>query len=79
MARTQTVTPKIKKTAGLFFLVRALVSLAVLVLALILALAYVFAFRRGGTTASSPEISSLAVLPLKNLSGDQAQEYLPTA
>jgi TolB-like protein/Flp pilus assembly protein TadD/DNA-binding winged helix-turn-helix (wHTH) protein len=31
---------------------------------------------RGSSTASQPPITSLAVLPLKNLSGDSAQEYL---
>ena len=37
-------------------------------------LSYLLLFR-GAPTAVSPEIKSLAVLPLENLSGDPAQEY----
>ena len=54
---------------------RAFVYWAVPALAVILALTYVLFFRRSATTARSPEIRSLAVLPLKNLSSDQAEEY----
>ena len=50
----------------------ALAAVAVLGL---LAGAYVMSRGRTGNTAQ-PRISSLAVLPLKNLSGDPAQEYL---
>ena len=35
-----------------------------------------FAFRHRATTTVEPRIRSLAVLPLRNLSGDPAQEYL---
>jgi TolB-like protein len=38
------------------------------------ALAYLLLFRRPPVT-SKPDIKSLAVLPLENLSGDPAQEY----
>jgi TolB-like protein/Tfp pilus assembly protein PilF len=41
----------------------------------LLALAYVMSRGRTGN-AARPKITSLAVLPLKNLSGDPAQEYL---
>ena len=50
----------------------ALAGVAVLGL---LAVAYVLSRDRTGNTAR-PKIRSLAVLPLKNLSGDSAQEYL---
>jgi TolB-like protein/DNA-binding winged helix-turn-helix (wHTH) protein len=54
--------------------------IASLAAALAIALVLVIAFRvhtRGGRTDSAihPQISSLAVLPLDNLSGDPAQEY----
>jgi serine/threonine-protein kinase len=39
------------------------------------ALVYVFVLPRATTTARAPEIKSLAVLPLENLSGDPAQDY----
>ena len=51
-----------------------LVLAGVVVLAL-LASAYVISQRRAGN-AGQPKIKSLAVLPLKNLSGDPTQEYL---
>ncbi len=50
----------------------ALAAIGVLIL---LATAYVISRGRTGNTAR-PKIRSLAVLPLKNLSGDPAQEYL---
>jgi TolB-like protein/Tfp pilus assembly protein PilF len=50
----------------------ALGGIAILAL---LAVAYVMTRSRAGGTAR-PKIKSLAVLPLKNLSGDPAQEYL---
>ena len=53
---------------------RWLVLAGVVVLALI-AVAYLMA-RSRGRNATRPKITSLAVLPLKNLSGDPAQEYL---
>ena len=53
----------------------ALLAGAMLVLGLVLALSYVLVSRRSATTTQPLEISSLAVLPLKNLSGDQEQEY----
>jgi serine/threonine protein kinase/Tfp pilus assembly protein PilF len=48
--------------------------LAALALLVVLALGYVWLLR-GTRTAVAPEIKSLAVLPLENLSGDPAQEY----
>ena len=36
---------------------------------------YVLFFRKTSTTPPSPEIKSLAVLPLENLSGDSSQDY----
>lgn len=39
------------------------------------AIVYVFVLPRATTTARAPEIKSLAVLPLENLSGDPAQDY----
>jgi eukaryotic-like serine/threonine-protein kinase len=44
------------------------------VLLLVAVLSYLFLFR-GAPTANFPEIKSVAVLPLANLSGDPAQEY----
>ena len=46
----------------------------ILGLVVVAALSYLLLFR-GAPTAVSPEIKSLAVLPLENLSGDPAQEY----
>jgi len=51
---------------------RRIVLAGVVGLAL-LGIAYIFT--RGRGNATSPKIKSLAVLPLKNLSGDPAQEY----
>ncbi|MFY9608027.1 MAG: protein kinase [Blastocatellia bacterium] len=51
-----------------------LTAVALLVIIAALALAYVLVFR-GSTAARPPEIRSLAVLPLENLSGDPSQEY----
>ena len=47
---------------------------AVSLLVLVAATAYILA-RSSSTPATAPKITSLAVLPLKNLSGDPAQEY----
>jgi TolB-like protein/DNA-binding winged helix-turn-helix (wHTH) protein/Flp pilus assembly protein TadD len=47
---------------------------AVSLLVLVAATAYILA-RRSSAHAKGPRITSLAVLPLKNLSGDPAQEY----
>ena len=49
--------------------------LAAVALLVILSLAYVLARRRAGAP-TQPKIGSLAVLPLKNLSGDPTQDYL---
>ncbi len=52
-----------------------------LITTLVLALALVFGFNWGGlrdrlrTRSSSPQIRSLAVLPLENLTGDPSQDY----
>jgi eukaryotic-like serine/threonine-protein kinase len=54
---------------------RALIAGALLAALLGVALAYGFFFRRATTPALRPEIKSLAVLPLNNLSGDPSQEY----
>ena len=54
---------------------RTLALCTLLALALTLALTYVLVSRQGTTSPRSPAIRSLAVLPLKNLSSDQAQEY----
>jgi len=54
---------------------RALMAGALLGLLVVVALAYVLFFRRATTRPRPPEIKSLAVLPLENLSGDPAQEY----
>jgi pentatricopeptide repeat protein len=48
----------------------------VLAIALCLSAAVWIAFRHHTTTVVAPRIQSLAVLPLRNLSGDPAQEYL---
>jgi TolB-like protein/cytochrome c-type biogenesis protein CcmH/NrfG len=53
----------------------ALIAGTLLTLLIGVTLAYLFVFRRATTTARSPEIRSLAVLPLSNLSGEPAQEY----
>jgi serine/threonine protein kinase/tetratricopeptide (TPR) repeat protein len=51
-----------------------LTGIALLVMVAVLTLAYALFFR-GATTAKQPEIRSIAVLPLENLSGDPSQEY----
>jgi TolB-like protein/Tfp pilus assembly protein PilF len=53
--------------------VRRRIVLAGVVGLALLGIAYIFT--RGRGNATSPKIKSLAVLPLKNLSGDPAQEY----
>ena len=53
--------------------VRRRIVLAGVVGLALLGIAYIFT--RGRGNATSPKINSLAVLPLKNLSGDPAQEY----
>jgi TolB-like protein/Tfp pilus assembly protein PilF len=53
--------------------VRRRIVLAGVVGLALLGIAYIFTRGRGNVT--SPKIKSLAVLPLKNLSGDPAQEY----
>ena len=53
---------------------RRLLAVAAVVMLVITALVYTLYFRRASAT-SLPEIKSLAVLPLENLSGDPAQEY----
>lgn len=53
--------------------VRRRIVLAGVVGIALLGIAYIFTRGRGNVT--SPKIKSLAVLPLKNLSGDPAQEY----
>ena len=51
--------------------------LAVAVLSVLAAVAAVYVINRTrGSNMAQPKIGSLAVLPLKNLSGDPAQEYL---
>ncbi len=55
--------------------VRLWVGLAGLAVLVVLAIAYIKE-RDRAEKAASPKIKSLAVLPLKNLSGDPAQEYL---
>jgi serine/threonine protein kinase/tetratricopeptide (TPR) repeat protein len=54
---------------------RALVAGATLTLLVAVALTYMFVFRRATTAPRRPQIRSLAVLPLENLSGDPAQDY----
>jgi TolB-like protein/Tfp pilus assembly protein PilF len=54
---------------------RLWVALAALCLIAALVIAYIVA-RGRADRATSPKIKSLAVLPLKNLSGDPSQEYL---
>jgi TolB-like protein/DNA-binding winged helix-turn-helix (wHTH) protein/Flp pilus assembly protein TadD len=53
---------------------RWLLLAAVCLLVLVAATAYILA-RSSSAHAKAPKITSLAVLPLKNLSGDSAQEY----
>ena len=53
---------------------RRLPAISAIVMLLVAALSYQLLFR-GAPTAVFPEIKSLAVLPMENLSGDPAQEY----
>jgi serine/threonine protein kinase/Tfp pilus assembly protein PilF len=53
---------------------RRWLAISALVMLVVAALGYLLLFR-GAPSAVSPEIRSLAVLPLENLSGDPAQEY----
>jgi TolB-like protein/Tfp pilus assembly protein PilF len=54
---------------------RRSLAISALVMLIVAALSYLLFFR-GAPSAVTPEIKSLAVLPLENLSGDPAQEYL---
>jgi serine/threonine-protein kinase len=56
------------------FTARRLVALAAAVMVVVAAMVYALLFR-GASGERLPEIKSLAVLPLENLSGDPAQEY----
>ena len=53
---------------------RRWLAISALVMLVVAALSYLLLFR-GAPTANFPEIKSVAVLPLANLSGDPAQEY----
>jgi TolB-like protein/thioredoxin-like negative regulator of GroEL len=53
---------------------RRWLALSALLMLVVMALLFLFLFR-GAPTAVSPEIKSLAVLPLENLSGDPQQDY----
>ena len=53
---------------------RPWLAISALVVMVVAALSYLLLFR-GAPTAVSPQIKSIAVLPLENLSGDPAQEY----
>ncbi|MEK6325095.1 MAG: protein kinase [Acidobacteriota bacterium] len=71
----ESVTPtntNVKQLSSLFSR-RALAVIALVIVAAV-ALVYVLVFR-GATAARQPEIKSLAVLPLEDLSGDPSQEY----
>ena len=61
--------PSSKSTVGGWFALAAVIALG------FVAVIYL-AYRGRGGSAAQPKISSLAVLPLKNLSGDPAQDYL---
>jgi TolB-like protein/DNA-binding winged helix-turn-helix (wHTH) protein/Tfp pilus assembly protein PilF len=73
-AETPLLHPRVDGRPRVLAAGRWLVLSGVAVLALI-ATAYI-AMRRHAADATAPRIKSLAVLPLKNLSGDPAQEYL---
>src|SRR5882672_10004160 len=55
---------------------RRRLAVAMAFLLALIAGAYVVSYRQASSTATRPTITSLAVLPLKNLSGDPTQEYL---
>src|SRR5882672_4751173 len=55
---------------------RRRLAVAMAFLLALIAGAYVVSYRQASSTATRPKITSLAVLPLKNLSGDPTQEYL---
>jgi TolB-like protein/DNA-binding winged helix-turn-helix (wHTH) protein/Tfp pilus assembly protein PilF len=67
--------PSVLRTEKRFASARLGVLLAVAVLALLIVVLWLYRRRDAGRT-SQPAIKSLAVLPLKNLSGDPTQEYL---
>jgi serine/threonine protein kinase/tetratricopeptide (TPR) repeat protein len=70
----QATTRWTARLPGAFSTRRARIVAAVLAALLLSAIAYVQSWRRTPVTRH-PEIKSLAVLPLENLSGDPAQEY----
>jgi TolB-like protein/Tfp pilus assembly protein PilF len=55
---------------------RLWLALAGVVVLAVIAVAYIMMSRGRADNAAHPQIKSLAVLPLKNLSGDPAQDYL---
>jgi serine/threonine-protein kinase len=68
-------TLKIERMSGAFVRWRSAILAAAAVLVLLaVPLGYLLLFRNAPATAQ-PEIKSLAVLPLENLSGDPAQDY----
>lgn len=71
-ASSPSVLPDKKKTAPAW--VRA--GLGVLVLVALIALVFLLYRKQGSKSGGQPPITSVAVLPLKNLSGDPKQEYL---
>jgi TolB-like protein/tetratricopeptide (TPR) repeat protein len=68
IAPSQDASPRGRRPA-LWFALSALVCLCLMAAAW-------FAFRQRGTESPAAGIRSIAVLPLRNLSGDPAQEYL---
>ena len=54
---------------------RVLILIALAVMLIVAGMAAVPFFRRNSAPAPQPEIKSLAVLPLENLSGDASQDY----
>jgi len=71
---TDAPNPEVDNERRAIPLARRWLLLGGLVMAVLLAAAYVIT--RSRATDETPRIKSLAVLPLKNLSGDAAQEYL---
>ena len=63
------------QTRRTFWTRRALAVTAITIL-LLAAIPYILLHRDGARTSPSPKIASLAVLPLRNLSGDAGQDYL---